>query len=111
MMQPGSTRGRPESVLLHDMTAVYGFDVSAHMFAVLKRATAFFAESALRWLSILPSMYRTGIGSATLYGSAATGETPLRFRCWASVLCERMLTSICAPELWAIANTRFLSMQ
>src|SRR3954447_18245127 len=111
MMQPGSTRGRPESVLLHDMTAVYGFDVSAHMFGVLKRATVFLAESALRWLSILPSMYMTGIGMATLYGSAATGATPLRLRCWASVLWDRMLTSICAPELWAVAKIRFLSMQ
>src|SRR3954465_6243293 len=111
MMQPGSTAGWLPSVLLHIGTFVYGFDVSEHMFAVLKRATAFLAESALRWLSILPSMYRTGIGSATLYGSAATGDTPLRFKCCASVLWERMLTSICAPELWAIANTRFLSMQ
>ena len=26
------------------------------------------------------------MGTATLYGSAATGETPLRFKCWASAL-------------------------
>src|SRR6476659_7611593 len=99
MMQPGSTRGRPLSVLLHDMTAVYAFEVSAHMFAVLKRATVLVAEVALRWLSILPAMYMTGMGTATLYGSAATGATALRFRCCASVLCARMLTSSCAPEL------------
>ena len=34
--------------------------------SVLNLATVFFAESALRWLSILPSMYMTGIGTATL---------------------------------------------
>ena len=81
------------------------------MFAVLNLATVSVAESVLRWLSILPSMYMTGMGTATLYGSAATGETPLKFRCCASVLWARMLTSICAPELWAMANTRFVSMQ
>ena len=53
-----------------------GFDVSAHMFAVLKRATVFLAESALRWLSILPSMYMTGIGTATLYRSPPRARRP-----------------------------------
>src|SRR5262245_52863423 len=107
MMQPGSTSGRPESVLLHIMTDVNGFEVVAHMFAVRKRATVSVAEFALRWLSILPSMYMTGIGMATLKGSAATGAMPERFRCCASVLWARMLTSSWAPELWAVANTRF----
>src|SRR3569833_4090733 len=110
MMQPGSTSGWPESVLLQDITLLYGCDVLAHMLAARNFATASDADVALRWLSCWPSMYSTGMGSATLKGSAATGDAPLKFRCWASLLWARMLTSSCAPELWAMPNTRFCSL-
>ena len=55
MMHPGFT-ACPFWLLLHIATCVYAFDVSEHMFAARNFATAFFAESALRWLSIMPSM-------------------------------------------------------
>src|SRR3954470_10363480 len=95
-------------VLVQVGTAEYGAVVVPHMLLDVKKPTTSLPLLLPRMASIMPWMYIAGIGDTLAqYREAATGATALKR--FSPPLAHSSCTTICAPELWPVANTRLVS--